>query len=658
MKKMIIAVFLLVLSVHAWPGGEAEAAASAGRGKYLAGRGVIVPPAEVHVDSYIAGIDYHYPDPVDDLGINVYSGHHQLSTAGQEEVIHIGIQGKRLEFEELPPMNLAFVIDKSGSMEGQDKMGWVKDAFEIFIDKVRDIDYVALVVFDNEAEVIFPTTQMSSRERRLKFREAVQGIVPYGGTNLRAGLELGYQQVMANYRSEYTNRVLFLTDGVGESGGILDMAESYRELNINVSTIGVGSDFDLTLMVDLSRRGGGSSRFISDREEMEETFGSELDRMVVPVARKLEMRLELLQPVEILGTWGYNNRVEGNTVYYSQETLHHRDYETILAHVKLTGGQSPGEKELARFSVEYEDLYGNKKSSGPHLLKALFVDREEPVTGFSSGMVLRSGTMMNFALNLKTIGELYYACQPEISKINELRDSLWTDSSTEVSYESLTSPEIEKLERSAAAKMNRAIELTTETKKELINVRLRLDNEGFDDEIFILENYTKILGKELEWEEGKVQETLQDREIEPSPHRRSLEEHLQGLFLEMTYNLKLKDRGVVAVSGFISSKNGESALVEILNEMAVTEIGKIDTLTLVERGRLGTLLEEQKLSLSGLTDTSTAIEVGKLLSANYLVTGSVIEMERSVVIFGRIINVVSGEIESAAQVIVPREGVL
>ncbi|KKK66500.1 hypothetical protein LCGC14_2963460, partial [marine sediment metagenome] len=54
-------------------------------------------------------------------------------------------------FEELPVMNLAFVIDKSGSMNAADKMGWVKDAFGIFIDRVRDIDFVSLVVFDSSA---------------------------------------------------------------------------------------------------------------------------------------------------------------------------------------------------------------------------------------------------------------------------------------------------------------------------------------------------------------------------------------------------------------------------------------------------------------------------------------------------------------------------
>ncbi|MBA7643548.1 hypothetical protein ES703_51279 [subsurface metagenome] len=89
--------------------------------------------------------------------------------------------------------------------------------------------------------------------------------------------------------------------------------------------------------------------------------------------------------------------------------------------------------------------------------------------------------------------------------------------------------------------------------------------------------------------------------------------------------------------------------------MAVVEIGRIDTLTLVERDKLDSLLAEQELALSDLMDTEQAIEVGKFLAANYIVTGSVIEMADTVVVFGRVINVETGEVESVAQVILPRD---
>jgi TolB-like protein len=655
----ILAIFLLA-TMTGWCGGGAEAAAAessagGGRGKYLAGQGIIIPPSEVHINSYIAAIDYSYPDPPEELGINLYSGHRQISNQGQEELIQIGIQGRKLEFEELPPLNLAFVIDKSGSMSAANKMDWVKDAFAIFIERVRDIDFVSLIVFDNSAKVVFPSTQMKNRDRRLEFRKAVDSIQTGGGTNLVEGLELGYQQVLANFRSEYTNRVLFLTDGVGESGGLLDMAETYRELGINVSTIGVGTDFDLELMVELGRRGGGSSRFIAGREAMEKTFGGELDRMVVPVAAYLEMTLEFLQPVEILGTWGYSNRIAGQTVHYKQETLHHRDYETILAEVRILPGVESGSRELARFTIDYEDLMGNRQRSGPHTLSVEFVDSQQPVTGYSSGSVLQSGTMLRFAQKLQIVGELYYSCKDQIEEINWRRDELWRQRDGQTAYDEISSPQIRTLEEAVASKMQRAIDLTVELKKEVVNARLRLDNEGFDDEIGILDQYIDILGAELQWDQPKVTTTKGDLEIQPRAPKRSLQDHLSNLFREMTLELNRTQGGVVAVSGFATKAGKPAGLVDLLNEMAVVEFGRIDTLTLVERNKLDELLAEQELALSDLMDTENAIEVGKFLAADYIVTGSVIEMASTVVVFGRVINVATSEVESVAQVILPKD---
>lgn len=359
-------------------GSSGEAAAPSTRVVYLSRKSIITRPSEVYFDSYIASVDYRYPFASEALGITMYSGHRQISTNGQEEVIQIGIQGGKAEFEDLPPMNLAFVIDRSASMREANKMRWVKNAFDIFVEKVRDIDFVSLVVFNGFANVIYPSTQMNSDSKREEFKDAVRSIRSWGGTNLFSGLQLGYQQVMANYREEYINRVLFLTDGIGSAANMLEMAENYKSIGVNISTIGVGTDFELPLMQELAKKGGGSSRFISDRETMAEIFGSELDRMVVPSAYNLEMLLRLPYDVQILGTWGYNSRIKGNTITYSHDTLHNGDYETILVHLRIPAGQKAGRQTLAQFSISYDDINGRNYSSDNHELEVEYVRIDSP----------------------------------------------------------------------------------------------------------------------------------------------------------------------------------------------------------------------------------------------------------------------------------------
>jgi TolB-like protein len=657
MKTLVVAVALFVVGgAIVSAAGESEAASSSTRGKYLAGQGIIIPSTQVHVNSYVAGVDYGYPKPEGQVGVTFTTGNRLMSTGGGEALLHIGIQAGEMEFDDLPPMNLAFVIDKSGSMNVADKMGWVVDAFDIFIEQVRDIDFVSLIVFDSSAKVIYPSTSMSSRAKRLRFKQAVHTIYADGGTNLVDGLELGYQQVMANYRSDYTNRVLFLTDGVGDSGGILRMAEEYKELGINVSTIGVGQDFDLDLMVNLAKAGGGSSRFISDRTEMEGIFGSELDRMVVPAAKDLLMSLTLPSGFEVLETWGYHNEIRGNEAQFSQGTLHHRDYETVLVKIRVPPTPAADSIEIGRFEMSYELPDGVRETIGPLFLHRTFVSDQAPISGYSEALVLRSGTMLHLAEDLRKVGDLYYSCREDLNAVNTLRDRMWRESgnAAKVSYEELSTSEIRELEGAARAKMQKAMDITVASRNELSNARLRLDDTGFDDEIGILTTYLSILGRDMEMQDEQVATYVQDLELKALTDKRSIHEHLGNLFREMSLSMSSRDPGVIAVSGFTAKDDRNAKLLDLLNEMAVIEIARFDSLTVVERSEIDKVMDEQKLSLSSLIDTDKAIAVGNLLSANYILTGSLIEMSGSVVVFGRIINTESAEIESVAQVILPK----
>ncbi len=658
-RFVLVVLTLLIVSIVSWPSGQEEGGGS-GRGKYLAARGLIIPQEEVRVNSYIASIDYNYPIPEDLIGVRLYTGHRQIVSGGQEEILQIGIQAGKLPFEALPPMNLAFVIDHSGSMAGQDKLEWVKQAFDVFIRQVRDIDFVSLVIFDDTAAVVFPSTRMNSPEKRNRFRRAVEEIEPDGGTNLVAGLKLGYEQVMSNYRKEYTNRVLFLTDGMGTSDGILEMADSYRQVGINVSTIGVGRGFDHNLMRELAKSGGGSSRFIADAEEMQKIFGSELDRMVVPTARDLEMELEFLLPVQDIETWGYNHRIDGQKVTFSQATLHHGDYETIVVRFVLPPLDSVGEVPLFRFQMKYADLDGKNYRWGSKEIYTNVVEAESQLAGYSNSRVLRAGTMLFFAEGLIRIADVYFAGKEELAKINELRNQLFeeakarTEDIESITYEELTSPEVVALEGRFNQRVRTALDMTVETRKVLLNAKVRLDENAFDDEIQILNNYIKTLGGELELGDEQIDQTMVQTELYPAYGAQSLDQQLQLLFREVVLELRQVSSGKLAVSGFSYNNRQDSALIVLLNEKAVSDLAGLEQLRILERGKLEAVLTEQELALSDLVDTENAIQVGRIMAADLLLTGTVIEMAQSVIIFSRIIDVVSGEIESAAQVIIPK----
>ncbi len=247
-------------------------------------------------------------------------------------------------------------------------MTWVKDSFDIFIDNIRAKDYVSLVIFDDRSEVLYRPTQIKNYQDKEKFRSTVRGVNPRGSTNIYDGLALGYRQVEANYNEEYINRVILLTDGIHNAGefrrdDIKDLAARYNQRGITVSAIALGASADIPLMVDLAVLGGGSSRFISDHEKMVETFGSEIDRLLVPAARMVRMRIELPEGVKLKETWGYQHRVSGNTIYYSLDSIHNGDYETLVAEVVSS---DPRQVQFGNFYIEYTDMYGKAYDEGPH----------------------------------------------------------------------------------------------------------------------------------------------------------------------------------------------------------------------------------------------------------------------------------------------------
>ncbi len=626
------AFFVIVLCLIVVPSAGLAAAAkseesSAYRGVYLANRGIIIPEEEIYEDSYISSVDFHYPDPEGPFGVWLFSGHRQVSTEGQDEILLIGIQGKRMDFEELPPLNLAFVIDKSGSMASQDKMEWVKESFEIFINRVRETDFVSLVVFDSMAKTLFPSTRIGQRGARQLFRNAVQSIRPGGGTNLVAGLQLGYEQVMSNFRKQYVNRVLFLTDGVGNSAGILEMAKTYRDLGIGISTIGLGKDFDLDLMRDLAKEGGGSSRFISDRERMEDTFGSGLSRMVVPAVKDLELELQLAGNLEVVKTYGYDHEIQGQRIRFSLPAVHCGDYETILIQVKLPEQQKKTrhQAKIAHLSGVYRDLTGEVRSLKPVELSVEFLPSKNPVDGFSDANVLRAGTLLHCAEALKRIGARYY--------------------------------DVQKLQTSGQLyreRMRGFIAMTNDIKKEILNARERLDYEGFEKELSVLEKYIRIFGGNLSLESPQIDEIVEDREIAPVSPERDLTDHLDNLFREIALDLQSRKPGNIALSGFSLADGRSAGILTLIDRAAEKTLFDLPGFQILERENIESMLKEQELALSDLMETTEAIRVGQFLSAQYILTGTIVEMQKSIVIFGRVINVESAAIESVSQVIVPR----
>jgi len=232
-----------------------------------------------------------------------------------------------------PPLSLAVVVDVSGSMQGQ-KIEFVRDGLEMLIDGMTDGDQLALITYSDGAQVDFPMAEVQAN--RTELREIARGLVAAGGTNLNAGLVLGYQEVSEQYDSGRQNRVILLSDGNPTAGivqpeSILQTSWGYNSDGIGLTTIGLGSDFNIELMRDLALQADGNFYFLEDAGAVDEVFQEELSFFTVPVAFDVTLEMEAGASYRFgraLGTPLWANTTRGGRLDVPSVFLAHRESDT------------------------------------------------------------------------------------------------------------------------------------------------------------------------------------------------------------------------------------------------------------------------------------------------------------------------------------------
>ncbi|MDR0605846.1 MAG: VWA domain-containing protein [Bacteroidales bacterium] len=469
MKKLFLAAYFVIIGVNLFAAGGAQEGSGSNRGAFLSRGGYIIPSQDVKIDNYIAQYDYDYPLPQQGA-LNVVTG---IGIKDDNAYIQIGLKGKKTPFEELPPLNICFCIDRSGSMTPV--MPWVKDSFYIFIDRVREGDIISLVDMDTNAHTLIAPTQINSQEDRTRFKREVDKITANGGTNVYAGMVQSYKELEKTYNQRYINRVVILTDGMHNFGDkvnkdILDLAADYNKRGINISTVMLGINAATGLMVDVAIDGGGSSRFISDHDEMVKIFQTELDRMLVPAARDLNIRLILGDGIIFKNTWGYRHYVEGNTVNYHLPTLHNGDYETMLAEVSFNSSTRPNNAGVVY--LDYLELDGTAKTLGPYTLQ---LDTSMADGGYINDRRVREAEgLLYFSRGLIDIAN-------KTAKISTLERELYQYANP--------SPQRDDVVQQVLVELHQNLGIIESLTDYLSNISGSLGDKKYEKELEILQNY-------------------------------------------------------------------------------------------------------------------------------------------------------------------------
>ncbi|HEY9598684.1 MAG TPA: VWA domain-containing protein [Cyanophyceae cyanobacterium] len=278
--------------------------------------GQLPPKDAVRIEELINYFPYEYPQPEGDRPFSITTEVSQAPWNPNHRLVHIGLQGKKISTENLPPSNLVFLLDVSGSMEEPNKLPLLKSAFQLLVNELRDNDRVSIVVYAGAAGVVLPPTPGNQKDKILG---AIDKLQAGGSTAGGEGIQLAYKLAKENFIKSGNNRVILATDGdfnVGMSSDsdLVKLIEQKREEGIFLTVLGVGEgNLQDAKMEKIADKGNGNYAYIDNILEAKKVLVKEMGGTLLTIAKDVKIQVAFNpNKVQAYRLIGYENRLLRN----------------------------------------------------------------------------------------------------------------------------------------------------------------------------------------------------------------------------------------------------------------------------------------------------------------------------------------------------------
>lgn len=275
--------------------------------KYQYPEKFIPRPEELVVDAFRKFLEKQYPIQNPDQAISpniAFTG--PINAQSKEAVLRLVFESDENGNKDFaPPLNIALVIDKSGSMSGHDRIDQLKLSLIDFVNQLRENDIVSLVIFEGFPTVLIPSQKVGGNRKHLI--ELIERLEADGSTNIFEGMKSGYEELLKNYKSGITNRLILLTDGM-DGTPIEDFAKlqkPFTDKGIDCSAVGVGENYNAALLQLLATANGGVIEHIGVAKEMRNYFVNQVSSLLYPVAKDVQIEIIFNKNLEYKQFYGF-----------------------------------------------------------------------------------------------------------------------------------------------------------------------------------------------------------------------------------------------------------------------------------------------------------------------------------------------------------------
>jgi Ca-activated chloride channel family protein len=375
----------------------------------------------------------------------------------EKAVIKIALDGMRLPRpEERPPVNLALVIDRSGSMSG-DKIEKAREAALEALSRLAADDILSVIAYDSDVETLVPAQRVGDGRR---IAAAIRSIRVDGNTALFGGVSQGAAEVRKHLESRrYIHRVILLSDGQANVGpaspdDLGRLGAALLKEGISVTTVGLGLGFNEDLMTRLAQRSDGNTYFVESSSDLPNIFAGELGDVLNVVARRVVVEVEFPEGVRPLCFVGREGVIRGQKAEVTLNQIYGGQEKFALIEVEVPANHEGATLELATARVTYDDALTNQSTTKNARSSVTFSKRREDVVGSANLKVQNDYAANVIAVTKDRAVELVDARKPAAAA-QELRAKAAELQATAATYGNASLAEIGKKQEAEADRLER-----------------------------------------------------------------------------------------------------------------------------------------------------------------------------------------------------------